>query len=122
MNKKRIGDAGEDLAAAYLLAQGHVVLARNWRSGRLEIDLITREGDTVVFTEVKTRKNTRFGHPDDFVDDVKQDRVVRAATAWLATTGHEGEIRFDIIGILDSGEGPPALRHIPDAFFPYPDL
>lgn len=121
MNKKRIGDEGEDLAAAYLQEQGHELLARNWRIGRLEIDLVTREGGTVVFTEVKTRRNTRFGHPDDFVDDIKQDRLMKAATAWLARHGHEGEVRFDIIGILLNGDGPPSLTHIPDAFFLYPD-
>jgi putative endonuclease len=119
MNGKRIGDEGEELAARYLQELGHRLLARNWRSGRLEIDLITRAGDTVVFTEVKTRRDTRFGHPDEFVDGVKQDRLVRAATAWLAREGHEGEIRFDIIGIILKGDDPPRLTHIPDAFFPF---
>jgi len=119
MNGKRIGDEGEELAARYLQDLGHRLIARNWRHGRLEVDLITREGDTVVFTEVKTRKNSRFGHPDAFVDAVKQDRLVRAATAWLAREGHEGAIRFDIIGIIRNRDEPPRLTHIPDAFFPF---
>lgn len=116
---RRIGDAGEDLAAAYLERQGYSLLARNLRIGMLELDLIVERDGVVVFVEVKTRKGHRQGHPEEFVGAVKQARMVRAATMWLIETGHEGEIRFDVVAVTQQPGRDPEILHIPDAFFPH---
>lgn len=119
MTRKPTGPEGEDQAAAYLSGQGHIILARNWRYGRWEIDIISQWEDTMVFTEVKSRRSSRFGHPEVFVDAAKQDRIVATATAWLAQRGHDGPVRFDIVSITLPVGGAPIIHHIPDAFFPY---
>jgi len=115
---RQIGDAGEDLAAEFLQSEGYTILARNRRLGMLELDIIAEKEGKVIFVEVKTRKSSRQGHPEEFVGTVKQQRMIRAATAWLMETGHEGEIRFDIIAITQAPGQPAEVVHIPDAFFP----
>ena len=99
MKKSLIGQRGEELAARHLIDQGWIILSRNWRSGRQELDIIAQDGSQVVFIEVKTRSSRRFGQPIEFIDATKQDHMVKAATQWLMDQGWEGEFRFDLIGI-----------------------
>lgn len=123
MKQKRIGDHGETVASAFLETLGHEILARNWRSGRLEIDIISRIDSTIVFTEVKVRNDVKYGLPEEFVDPAKQKRMVAAATDWMMKHEWEGEIRFDIVGFYRiSQNGTPEIIHIEDAFFPFDDL
>src|ERR1051325_2841958 len=67
-----IGDEGERLAREHLEKLGHHILELKWRYGRYEVDIISRQGDTIVFIEVKTRKSGTFGDPEDFVTRKKQ--------------------------------------------------
>lgn len=120
MHNKAFGNEGERIAGEYLQGLGHTLLARNWRSGHLEIDLVTREGQTIVFTEVKARSGDGWGQPEEFIDADKMDRLVRAATAWLTENEHTGEFRFDVVAITRNDQDDTRIRHIPDAFFPYP--
>lgn len=119
MKKTQIGSIGEDLAVHYLVEEGYSIQARNWRSGRKEIDIIAAKDDLVVFVEVKFRRSSRHGHPEEFVDARKQAHLIQAATAWLAASGHDKEIRFDIIAIQGENSQENNLIHIPDAFFPF---
>lgn len=110
-----IGKMGEAQARAYLEAQGYRIAETNWRWGRGEVDIIAWQGSILVFVEVKTRSNDRFGYPEDAVGARKQQLFYDLASEYMHRQGHEGEIRFDIIAItLD----PPDLKHFPDAFFP----
>ncbi|GHE48116.1 YraN family protein [Sphingobacterium griseoflavum] len=93
------GKRGELLAADYLRSQGYVTVTTNWRDRYCEIDIIAKDGDTLVFVEVKSRTSTLFGEPDSFVDIRKQQLIIRAADAYLHVSGHEGEIRFDIVSV-----------------------
>ena len=106
MKKSLIGQRGEELAARHLIDQGWIILSRNWRSGRQELDIIAQDGSQVVFIEVKTRSSRRFGQPIEFIDATKQDHMVKAATQWLMDQGWEGEFRFDLIGILEFPDAP----------------
>lgn len=115
---RKTGDTGEELAEDFLRRLGYAILARNRRIGMLELDIIAEKDGKIIFVEVKTRKSSRQGHPEEFVGTVKQARMVRAATAWLMEKGHEGEIRFDIIAITMAVGKAPEILHIPDAFFP----
>lgn len=96
-----LGRRGEEAAASFLTARGLVVVARNWRCREGELDIVARERDTLVFCEVKTRRGVGFGAPLDAITPVKQARLRRLASAYLAEVGgHRGPIRMDAVGIV----------------------
>ena len=100
---KRLGDEGEDRAAAWYRREGYEVVARNWRCRDGELDLIVARGATLVICEVKTRRSLDYGHPAEAVTAAKQARIRRLATRWLAETGSRSSaatIRFDVAAVL----------------------
>jgi putative endonuclease len=112
-----LGRSGENAAARFLEAAGWRVLARNFRSGRNEIDLIVRRGSTVAFVEVKTRSTGTFGHPLEAVTAQKRREIERVARSWIARAGPPGvEFRFDAVAVCWDGRGTPAIEHVPDAW------
>ena len=115
MNKKVIGDKGEEEAVRFLVANGYEVIERNWRWRRSEIDIIARFEEAIVFVEVKSRKNEDFGLPEDFLSADQQDRIHLASEVFCEQIGWSGHIRFDIIAILES-QFPNHLEHLEDAF------
>jgi putative endonuclease len=119
MKKQLTGDRAEQIAATFFEAKGWTLLAQNWRYGQKEVDLILRDGHVIVFAEVKARRQVRFGHPEEFVDARKQANMVAVASAWMEQHAWEGEIRFDIVSILNQPGQPPFITHFPDAFFPF---
>ena len=84
--KQRAGAAAEDAACAHLLAQGCAIVARNARFREGELDIVAREGDTLLFVEVRLRSGSRFGGAGASVDRFKRKRLVRAAQHWLLQT------------------------------------
>jgi len=113
--KQNLGNWGEKLAEDYLTRNKHIVLERNWRFRRSEVDLITMDGQTLVFVEVKVRKNASFGNPEDFVNTSKANRIKSAAVEYQIIKNYNGFIRFDIISILGSVENF-ELLHLPDSY------
>ena len=112
MNTRIIGTRGEDVAIEYLKSQSYVILDRNFNCHFGEIDVVAWDGESVVFVEVKSRKNTEFGLPREAVDWRKQKTIVKCAEVWLYKKKRVGvPVRFDVIEIL-AGE----LNHIVDAF------
>lgn len=100
----RLGREGEDAAAALLARKGYAVLDRNWRQGRLELDLVCRDGATLVFVEVKTRAHAEHGGPAAALTPTKQRTLCRAAAAWLtAHAAWEQPCRFDLVCALRQG-------------------
>jgi len=114
-NSLCVGKRGEDEATQFLLANGYVVLDRNWRWKRFEIDIIARKDNTLVFVEVKLRKDEKFGYPEEFVSDAQQERIAEAAEEYCDRTEWKGELRFDIISILEN-KFPDHLEHFEGAF------
>lgn len=112
------GKHGEDLAASYLRALGFVILETNWRHRRLEVDIIAKDGEVLVFVEVKTRSYDYFGRPEEFISPAQQGRLTQAASAFMAKIGHEWAIRFDVVSILKKKDGDFSVELIKDAFFP----
>jgi putative endonuclease len=111
-----LGAAGEACAVEYLCRQGFRILARNQRSGGVEIDVIAARGRLVVFVEVKTRRSRRLGPPEDAVDARKQARLAAGAAAWLREhPGLAARVRFDVIACEGDGAGF-RLRHLQGAF------
>ncbi|WP_343562356.1 YraN family protein [Sphingobacterium sp.] len=110
-----IGVQGEKLAMEYLIEMGYKIMLRNWRFKNLEVDLIVMDGDTLVFVEVKTRSTADFGEPFEFVDVRKQRRLIRAAQAYIVKFAYVGEVRFDVVAIMNNAHS--KLTHIKDAFW-----
>ena len=110
-----LGQRGETLAADYLAAAGYEIVARNWRYGHGEIDLIASIKDQLVIVEVKTR---RAGEPESAMTQAKESRLATTAQAYMAAIDWTGEVRFDVISILMPHDQSAELTHYEDAFFP----
>ncbi len=108
-----LGKIGEDLASVYLSDVGFEILDRNWRSSRVELDIVAKDDDTLVFCEVKTRRSSRYGLPSEAITAVKLAHLRTAALHWLGShrTGFSG-IRFDVISILYSDENTSQISHL----------
>ena len=107
------------MAARFLETRGYRVLRRNYRPrGGGEVDLVCRQGDTLVFVEVKTRRSLAFGRPHEAVDRAKQQLITRGARAWMRRLGGENNVyhRFDIVEVLAEPGKPPVCEIIPNAF------
>ena len=115
-----IGDRGERAAAAYLRKQGMRIIARQHRTPWGEIDLIARDGDWIVFVEVKTRRSTDAGHPVEAVTPDKQKKLTQLALAFLKRHGLlEARARFDIVAVIWADNAKvPELTHYRHAFEP----
>ncbi len=114
MSATSVGRDAEARAERFLAAKGYAALARNYRSGPREIDLVMQDGETVVFVEVKARSATRHGMPGEFVTLAKRRRLTLAAEAYLAEQDlRDVPARFDVVEVyLSTGE----MRHIENAF------
>lgn len=112
-----LGKIGEELAVNYLIGKGYEILERNWRNKHKEIDIVAKDGGTLVIVEVKTRQSDGFGEPDMAVTRQKQRCLVYAANAYVFSKRLDLDIRFDIISIVFN-QGNPQIDHIEDAFLP----
>lgn len=110
-----LGKAGENSAAKFLAERKFILLHRNWRQGKHEVDIIALDGTVLVFVEVKTRSTYRFGFPDESVNAKKEKMLVEAAEIFLELENLENEIRFDLISIVKN-ESQEKIYHIVDAF------
>lgn len=110
-----LGALGEQFATDHLEGLGWHILDRNWRCRRGEIDIIARDGDSVVFVEVKTRNTLRAGHPLEHVSYFKMRTLRGLAIAWLSAQPEwVPEFRVDVIGIVWNS-GQPVLTHVRNA-------
>ena len=128
MSTKTTGDLGEDLAIQYLESQGWTIFDRNYRYEREELDAVAYApaeqeelGGEIVFVEVKTRRGTGFGRPEEAVDEAKQRAIVRVAEAWLHERKLEGALcRFDVVAVTlpdDDSSADPEIELFKNAFW-----
>lgn len=114
---RKLGKRGEDAAARYLRFMGYQILERNWECPFGEADIIARDGETLVFIEVKTRKSIRKGFPAEAVTPKKRARYERIAACYLRTYGSlDIPMRFDVIALLVVGPDRAMIKHYVDAF------
>ncbi len=119
MGQQELGKRGEEAAAAYLERVGMTIVERNWRCKSGEVDLVALEGHEIVFVEVKTRRSTATGQPEEAVTPTKQRRYRRIALAYLQQAGLEDvSVRFDVISLLVVADDRALLRHHRAAFVP----
>lgn len=105
--RQQYGEAGEAIAARLLRKKGYRIIATNYRTRWGEIDIIARDGHTIVFVEVKARQSGRFGAPKEAVTPRKQRRISMVALAYLKTTGQsQAKARFDVVSIRSATQGP----------------
>ena len=119
MSKQRqaLGAWGEEQAVVYLRKRGVKILARNYRCPAGEIDIIARQKKLLLFIEVKTRRTTRFGTPQEAVGLRKQQQIIRTAHWYLAREkAPDLQPRFDVLAILCQSDGSADITYLPDAF------
>lgn len=93
------GRLGEEKAALYLKEKGYVILERNWRLGRKEVDIICSDGEKIIIVEVKSREKGA-DYPEELLDISKRRNLLKAGAAYLRRKHLEKELRFDLVMIL----------------------
>ncbi len=110
------GKKGEKYAEEFLVKNSFNILAKNYRFQKSEIDIICIQNDTLIFVEVKTRADTTFGNPEDFVTDHQIEKIHEGAQAYQIDNNWNGPIRFDIISIILNNDEIVEIEHFKDAF------
>ena len=118
----KIGRMAEDLACGYLTRNGHTVVARNWRSGHLEVDIVSTDAAGIHFVEVKSRVAPVQAGPEENVGYRKQRRLAAAARAYLHSAENisllgQKEVFFDVFSVIFEGEKV-ETEYYPQAFIP----
>ena len=120
-HRQTLGKRGENIACRYLESMGHTILERNFRSGHLEIDIISYDPEGIHFVEVKTRQKSIQAPPQDNVDAAKQRRIARAAVSYMRKAkglpGRDLECIFDVIAVTFHGENA-EVEWFPQAYIP----
>ncbi len=117
MSNSKLGARGEALAVLHLVDAGMEVVDRNWRSRYGELDVVARDGDVLVFVEVKTRSGLGYGTPAESVTYSKQLRIRRLALQWLEERGSPWvRLRFDVVAIVMTRDGDPVVSHLRGVF------
>jgi putative endonuclease len=114
-----LGKTGEDLACDALRERGYAILDRRYRTRGGELDVVARDGRTLVFVEVKTRRSSRFGTPLDAITRTKRRQIVAMAADYLARRrAPSGPCRFDVVAVSFDDAGRPVVDIISHAFEP----
>jgi len=117
MKKKQVGNRGEDIAVNFFSQKGFEIIERNYRYGHGEIDIVVKDGEILVFVEVKTRKNLEFGPPELAITKSKQRQVRKISEAYLVDKNISNtDCRIDVVAILLRKNLPPKINHIENAF------
>jgi len=112
-----LGRRGEDEAARYLGAQGYRIVGRRERVLRGDIDIVALDGRTVVFVEVRSKSDTRHGHPAETVGAVKRRRLADLAAAYIRRHRLEDcAVRIDVVAVTFNAGATPVVEHYQNAF------
>ena len=107
-----LGKWGEDLAAEYLQEKGYLILERDWKSGHRDLDIVAQDGDTIVFVEVKTRRNRLFGEPEEAIDYQKRKSLQMTINHYVSCRHINSDIRVDVITVVGIIGDTPEIDHI----------
>jgi putative endonuclease len=111
--KDALGRYGEELAARHLLADGFVVLERNWRCDLGEVDILARDADVLVVCEVKTRRSASHGSPFEAVTERKLHRLERLGLRWMRERGvRPASMRVDVVSVRRPPTGRTVIEHV----------
>ena len=109
-----LGKWGENQAAVYLEEKGYVILERDWKSGHHDLDIVAKDGDTLIIVEVKTRRNRLFGDPEEAIDYKKRKNLQSVINHYVKSHRIGQDVRFDIISIVGIIGSQPEIDHIKD--------
>jgi len=116
-NRSKTGQKGEDEAVRFLSAKGYEILERNFYTRDGEIDIIAKDGETLVFVEVKAGRQLAFGDPETWVDLKKQQKIGLTAEVYLQSHNIENmDCRFDVVAVIFYSTGQ-HIKHIENAFW-----
>lgn len=117
LGRQEVGAIGEQMAMNYLVQRGYLILERNWRRGRSEIDLVARDAEVYVMVEVRTRRSQNFGSAEESISSTKKERLRIAGMTFLQENELEdADWRIDVIAIdLDSNGQLRRIEHYIDA-------
>ncbi|MBT8326461.1 MAG: YraN family protein [Bacteroidia bacterium] len=115
--KQKFGEEGEKLALTHLIEKGYKILAKNYRSGRAEIDIIAEIDGVYVFVEVKIRETDKYGLPEEAVSTKKINMMAQGAEDYLLEFDLNGDCRYDIVSIIKN-KFKTEITHLEDAFWP----
>ena len=113
--KAAIGQRGEELSVRYLRDQGFLIVARNWRAGRYEIDIIARKMGMIHLVEVKTRKAGSLISPEASITPAKASAMRRAARAYVGQSRVMDEVSIDLVAVDMFPDGSHHIRFIAEA-------
>ncbi len=117
IERQILGVVGEEIAARELMSRGYVILERRYRTDRGEIDIVARDGETLVFVEVRARASAEFGSAAESVTSGKKRKVAALALEYLARHDIDAHpCRFDVVAIDAALSDAPAVTVYPDAF------
>jgi putative endonuclease len=116
-HNQQFGRLGEDIAAEYIVKKGYKILTRNYRCGRVELDLICELNKEIVFIEVKIRTNDVMAYPEQAVGKSKQRNIRLAAENFMEENQITASARFDIIAVIKGEKF--EIEHFEDAFYPF---
>ncbi|KGO90327.1 YraN family protein [Flavobacterium suncheonense] len=111
-----LGKQGEEAAVVFLKKEGYEILERNWVFQKAEIDIIAKKNDVLAIVEVKTRSNTEYGDPQNFVNQKKIKLLVKAVNEYVGTKNLDFNIRFDIIAVKNDATKL-QVEHLENAFY-----
>jgi putative endonuclease len=112
-----LGEQGEELAAGHLVEKGYKILHRNWKSGKMELDIVAENKESVVFVEVKTRSEKFLAEPQNTISREKQRFMLYAAENYIKRYNINKDSRFDVITIISNGKSI-TVEHLENAFYP----
>jgi len=114
--RRRFGNRGEDLAAVFFMSKGFRIVARNWSCRAGEIDLICERDGVAHFVEVKTRKSTEYGNPEEAVTPAKLRHLRRAVESYLqSASAPPVRYQVDVLAITTVPGAPPAFHYVENA-------
>lgn len=117
LSSQALGKSGEELAQKFLKKKKYRIITQGYRLFRGEIDIIAYEGDTLVFIEVKTRRRSQFGEPEESVTLSKQKQIQKIAQGFLTYNHLENaKCRFDVLAVTCNENQEYNIRHFKDAF------
>ncbi|MCU0423458.1 MAG: YraN family protein [Bacteroidia bacterium] len=117
-HNSQFGKIGEEIATVYLKEKGYQIIQRNYKFSRVEVDIIARVENEIIFIEVKTRTSDQMAYPEQAVGKSKQKNIRLAAENFLEENQIELPVRFDIIAVVKN-EHKFEIEHIEDAFYPF---
>ncbi|HEY4107584.1 YraN family protein [Puia sp.] len=116
LSNTEVGSGGEQLAAQWLTKKGFTILKRNFRHGRYEVDIIAGHRSVLHFIEVKCRRSTRYGHPEESVSRKKLEHILQGSAGWLAQWPGFHRVQYDVLAITLSHPTPPEYMLFEDVY------